>query len=64
MRRQRSSSVLLDKKSIYVVNEGNLEEKYKVQEFMRHPNRTFRRLQKYAEKLKGEEKAVVSIIDK
>lgn len=45
--------VLLDKKSIYVVNEGKLEEKYKVQEFMRHPNRTFRRLKKYAEKLKG-----------
>ena len=47
--------VLLDKKSIYVVNEGKLEEKYKVQEFMRHPNRTFKRLMKYREMMKGGE---------
>ena len=55
--------MLLDKKSIYVVNEGKLEEKYKVQEFMRHPNRTFKRLMKYAEKLKGEVQDAVSVID-
>lgn len=45
--------VLLDKKKIYVVNQGELEEKYKVQEFVRHPNRTFKRLMKYREMVMG-----------
>ena len=46
--------VLLDKKRIYVVNDGELEEKYRVQEFVRHPNRTFKRLMKYREMVMGE----------
>ena len=45
--------VLLEKKTIYVVNEGELVEQGTVQKFERHPNRTFRRLMKYAEELKG-----------
>ena len=44
--------VLLEKKTIYVVNEGELVEQGTVQKFERHPNRTFRRLMKYAEELK------------
>ena len=51
--------VLLNKKDIYVMNEGKLEKQDSVREFMKHPNRTFRRLQKYATKLKGKVKTEV-----
>ena len=51
--------VLLDKKKIYVVNQDTLEEKYKVQEFVRHPNRTFKRLMKYREMVMGGNSHVV-----
>ena len=47
--------VLLDKKEIYVVNGEKLDKQESLREFVKHPNRTFRRLKKYAEKLKGKE---------
>ena len=45
--------VLLDKKDIYVMNEGKLEKQDSVWEFMKHPNRTFKRLMKYREMVAG-----------
>ena len=47
--------MLLDKKEIYVVNGEKLDKQESLREFVKHPNRTFRRLKKYAEKLKGKE---------
>ena len=41
--------VLLDKKAIYVVNQGKLEKQDSVWEFEKHPNRTFRHLMRYGE---------------
>ena len=45
--------VLLDKKDIYVVNGGKLEKQDSLWEFQRHPNRTFRRLMRYREMVRG-----------
>ena len=54
--------VLLDKKEIYVVNGEKLDKQDSLCEFVKHPNRTFRRLQKYAEKLKGKEITEVTVV--
>jgi len=43
--------VLLDKKEIYVVNGEKLDKQDSLLEFMKHPNRTFKRLMKYRELL-------------
>ena len=44
--------VQLDKNDIYVVNDGKPEKQESVREFERHPNRSFRHLMEYGEKLK------------
>ena len=41
--------VLLDKKEIYVVNGEKLDKQDSLREFVKHPNRTFKRLMKYRE---------------
>lgn len=45
--------VLLDKKEIYVLNGENLDKQDSLREFVKHPNRTFKRLMKYREMMKG-----------
>ena len=45
--------VLLDKKEIYVVNGEKLDKQDSLREFVKHPNRTFKRLMKYREMMKG-----------
>ena len=47
--------VLLDKKEIYVVNGEKLDKQDSLREFVKHPNRTFKRLMKYREMMKGGE---------
>jgi len=54
--------VLLDKKDIYVVNGEKLDKQDSLREFVKHPNRTFRRLMKYAEKLQSNATTLVSTI--
>lgn len=44
--------VLLDKKEIYVVNGEKLDKQDSLREFVKHPNRTFKRLMKYREMMK------------
>jgi len=45
--------VLLDKKEIYVMNGEKLDKQDSLREFVKHPNRTFKRLMKYREMMKG-----------
>ena len=45
--------VLLDKKEIYVVNEDKKDKQDSLHDFVKHPNRTFKRLMRYREMMKG-----------
>ena len=54
--------VLLDKKEIYVVNGEKLDKQDSLREFVKHPNRTFKRLMKYREKLQGNVTTLVSTV--
>ena len=45
--------MLLDKKEIYVVNEDKKDKQDSLHDFVKHPNRTFKRLMRYREMMKG-----------